>query len=160
MSDFDIRPATERDLDALYDCWHAFAVEMADMDPYNELADRDCRALQDEYRREALADDDRRVLVGPDETDAIAGDVPAGRGPPPPVFAPGARGNGRAPYGPPPPRGAGPPRRRRYPALARGRGGGCGRLSLSVNVDNERARAFYERRGFEPRRLKLDRLLE
>ena len=89
VPDLDIRPATERDLDPLYDCWHAFAAEMADVDPYNELADRDLRARQDEYRREALADDDRRTFVATtDDTDAdLAGYVTAEREPSPPVFA-------------------------------------------------------------------------
>jgi ribosomal protein S18 acetylase RimI-like enzyme len=35
----------------------------------------------------------------------------------------------------------------------------CERVGLSVNAENDRARAFYERRGFEIRRLKLDRPL-
>jgi GNAT superfamily N-acetyltransferase len=160
VSDFDIRPATERDLDALYGCWHAFAVAMADMDPYDELADRDRRAPQDEYRREALADDDRRVLVGTDETDTIAGYVTAEREPSPPVFARGDRVNVGELYVRPPHRGEGLADRLLDRVVAWGRDRGCERLSLSVNVDNERARAFYERRGFEPRRLKLDRLLE
>jgi GNAT superfamily N-acetyltransferase len=162
VSELDIRPATERDLDPLYDCWHAFATEMADVDPYNELADRDLRALQDEYRREGLADDDRRTFVATtDDTDAdLAGYVTAQRKPSPPVFARGDRVNVGELYVRPPHRGERLADRLLDRAVAWGRERGCERVSLSVNVDNERARAFYERRGYEPRRLKLDRPLE
>jgi ribosomal protein S18 acetylase RimI-like enzyme len=44
-------------------------------------------------------------------------------------------------------------------ASAWGRERDCERLGLSVDAENERARAFYERRGLELRRLKLDRSL-
>jgi len=37
---------------------------------------------------------------------------------------------------------------------------GCGELRLNVDVDNERATAFYERQGFEPYRRQLTRSVE
>ena len=40
-------------------------------------------------------------------------------------------------------------------AVARARELGCGELVLDVDVDNERALAFYERRGFSPLRHRL-----
>ena len=36
----------------------------------------------------------------------------------------------------------------------------CGELRLDVDVDNERAMAFYEKQGFEPYREQLTRLVE
>jgi len=36
----------------------------------------------------------------------------------------------------------------------------CGELRLDVDVDNERARAFYEKQGFEPHRKQLTRPVE
>jgi len=36
----------------------------------------------------------------------------------------------------------------------------CGELRLDVDVDNERARAFYEKQGFEPHREQLTRPVE
>lgn len=167
MSDPHVRPATEADLDGLYDCWLDFASEMAELDPYNELADGDLRAAQDEYRREALADEDQRILVAVagDAIDAtgdagLAGYITAERKESPPVFARGARLNVGELFVREPHRGRGLADRLLDRAVAWGRERGCERVSLSVNVDNERARAFYERHGFEPRRLKLDRALE
>jgi GNAT superfamily N-acetyltransferase len=164
MSDLDIRPATEADLDALYGLWSDFSREMAEMDPYNSLADGDLRAVQDDYRREALADDDQRVLLavagGDDDGTAPVGYVTAERKASPPVFARGDRVNVGELYVREPYRGEGLADRLLDRAVAWGRERGCERVSLSVNVGNERARAFYERRGFEPRRLKLDRPLE
>jgi ribosomal protein S18 acetylase RimI-like enzyme len=165
----EIRPATEADLGALYDCWREFAAEMADMDPYNDLADGDLRAVQDDYRREALADDDQLVRLavtgatddtrGIDPADLV-GYVTAERKVSPPVFARGDRVNVGELYVREGHRGTGLADRLLDRAVAWGREHGCERVSLSVNVDNERARAFYERRGFESRRLKLDRELE
>ncbi|WP_424014493.1 GNAT family N-acetyltransferase [Halorubrum xinjiangense] len=40
------------------------------------------------------------------------------------------------------------------------RGQGCGELRLDVDIDNERATAFYEKRGFEPYRKQLTREVE
>ena len=37
---------------------------------------------------------------------------------------------------------------------------GCGQLRLDVDVDNERAMAFYEKQGFEPYRKQLTRCVE
>ncbi|WP_276260491.1 GNAT family N-acetyltransferase [Haloglomus litoreum] len=162
--DLDIRPATEADLDALFDLWSDFSREMAEMDPYNEVADGDLRAVQDDYRREALADDDQRIFLAV-AADGDGGPVPVGyvtaeRKGSPPVFARGDRVNVGELYVRERYRGEGLADRLLDRALAWGRDQGCERISLSVNVDNERARAFYERRGFEPRRLKLDRPLE
>lgn len=101
MSDHHVRPATAADIDVLSDCWLEFASEMAELDPYNELAEGDLRAAQEEYRREALADEDQRILLAVEgaaadvtgSDDGLAGYVTAERKESPPVFARGARLN-------------------------------------------------------------------
>jgi ribosomal protein S18 acetylase RimI-like enzyme len=45
-------------------------------------------------------------------------------------------------------------------ATADARERGCGELRLDVDVDNERALAFYEKQGFEPYRKQLTRSVE
>ena len=138
--------------------WLPFAREMADLDGYNELVDeRTAREHGLRYRHEGLADEDTRIWVA--EHEGWVGYVRASVSAPPPVFdrgptlqvgelyvIPGARGEGVADE-----------------LLDRAADWGaerdCERVGLSVNAGNDRARSFYERRGFESRRLKLDRPL-
>jgi ribosomal protein S18 acetylase RimI-like enzyme len=40
-------------------------------------------------------------------------------------------------------------------AAQRAREAGCRDVELNVDVDNERALAFYEKQGFEPRRYRM-----
>lgn len=138
--------------------WLPFAREMADLDEYNELVDPDlARDHGLSYRREQLEDDDVRIWVA--EREGWLGYLRASVSSPPPVFdrgptlavgelyvVPGARGEGVADA-----------------LMDRAADWGderdCERVGLSVNAANDRARSFYDRRGFETRRLKLDRPL-
>jgi GNAT superfamily N-acetyltransferase len=163
--DVRVRPLREDEAEVerlVEEFWLPFAREMAEVDDYNELVDEEvAREHGVSYRHEGLADDDSRVWVAEreQEREAWLGYVRASVSGSPPVFArgptlrvgelyvvPGARGEGVADE-----------------LLARatdwGEERGCERVGLSVNAENDRARAFYDRKGFETRRLKLDRPL-
>ncbi|MFB6205694.1 MAG: N-acetyltransferase family protein [Haloglomus sp.] len=154
-----IRPIDETDIEALVGLWLDFSREMAALDDYNELADGDLRGMQTKYRRDRLGDGDYQVFLA--ETDsAPVGYVTVEQRSSPPVFARGDELHVPEVYVREPRRGTGLADRLLDRAVAWGRERGCERVSLSVNVDNDRARGFYDRRGFEPRRLRLDRPLE
>lgn len=160
----------------MIDLWLEFAAEMARQDPHNELADIDLRSAQREYRREALADPDARTFVavvdaadttdggtedgGPATDDAgLVGYVTVSYESSAPVFARGDRIDVGELYVREAYRGTGLADRLLDRCADWGRERDCERVRLSVNVDNDRARAFYERRGFEPLRVKLERSL-
>jgi ribosomal protein S18 acetylase RimI-like enzyme len=171
----EIRPLSEsavgRFVDELY---LPFAREMAEIDAYNALADVETvRARTREYRREQLADGDVRIRVAVDGNGGDGNDVEDGDGrtgdvgelvgyvaaeidASPPVFARGPTLAVEELYVVSGARGSGLADRLLDRVTEWGRERGCERVGLSVNADNERARSFYERRGFEPRRLKLD----
>jgi GNAT superfamily N-acetyltransferase len=173
MSDTpEIRECREAEVDALIDLWLDFSAEMARQDPHNELADIDLRSAQREYRREALADPDARTFVAVVDADDGAADgaavadgarlvgyVTVAYESSAPVFARGDRIDVGELFVREADRGTGLADRLLDRCAEWGRERGCERVRLSVNVDNDRARAFYDRRGFEPLRVKLERSL-
>jgi GNAT superfamily N-acetyltransferase len=158
--DAGVRPLREDEIERLVEeLWLPFAREMADLDEYNRLVDAEsARDHSLSYRHEQFEDDDSRVWVAEADRGWL-GYVRASVSAPPPVFdrgptlqvgelyvVPGARGDGVADA-------------LLDRAAEWGEGRGCERVGLSVNAENDRARSFYDRRGFETRRLKLDRPL-
>lgn len=138
--------------------WLPFAREMADVDDYNELVDEEtAREHGLSYRHEQLADEDSRVWVA--ERDGWLGYVRASVSSPPPVFDRGRTLRVGELYVVPDARGEGVADALLAWAADWGEERDCERVGLSVNAENDRARAFYERHGFEARRLKLDRPL-
>jgi len=145
--------------------WLPFAREMEGYGEWNELADDvDLAAAASEYRREQLADDDQRTWIAVDELDPavpsesgaeFAGYIAASRRESPPVFARGAKVHVDGLFV-----------NERYrntglasDLLSRARDWAadldCEELTLSVGEPNDRARAFYEREGFETRRHRM-----
>ncbi|MFC7166532.1 GNAT family N-acetyltransferase [Halospeciosus flavus] len=141
------------------DLWFPFAREMADLDSYNELADGDLRPDALAYRHDRFADDDVATFVA-----VVAGDLvgyaTVERKPSPPVFARGPSGNVGEVYVAPDHRGAGVATALLDAAESWAREEGCERVTLSVNRENESARALYESRGYDVRRLKMDAELD
>ncbi|MEF8861712.1 MAG: GNAT family N-acetyltransferase [Haloarculaceae archaeon] len=160
--DVRVRPLREEEeeVERLVDeLWLPFADEMAEVDGYNELVDETtAREHGLAYRREQLDDADARVWVAEREG-AWVGYVRASVSTPAPVFARGPTLQVGELYVVPGARGAGVADALLDRAAEWGRTRDCERVGLSVNANNDRARSFYDRRGFEARRLKLDRPL-
>ncbi len=154
----EIRRFAEEDIAALVDgLWLPFAREMADLDPYNALAENP-RGDALAYRRERLSDDAAATFVADDG--GLVGYTAVSYADSPPVFARGPAASVEEVYVTPERRGEGVATAllSRVEGWARERG--CERITLSVNVDNEAARGLYEDRGYGVRRLKMDRPLE
>jgi GNAT superfamily N-acetyltransferase len=157
--DARVRRLREGEVDRLVDeLWLPFADEMAAVDDYNELVgEAAAREHGIGYRHEQLADEDSRVWIA--ENGDWLGFVRASVSASPPVFARGPALRVGELYVVPEARGEGVADALLDRALDWGEERDCERAGLSVNADNDRARAFYDRRGFETRRLKLDRPL-
>ncbi len=158
--DVRVRPLRERGVERLVEeLWLPFAREMAALDDYNELVDEaDAREFALGYRREQLADDDTGVWVA-ERGDEWLGYVRAAASPSPAVFARGSTLHVGELYVVPDARGGGVADALLDRAVEWGTERDCERVDLSVNAANDRARSLYDRRGFETRRLKLDRPL-
>ena len=142
------------------DLYLPFAHEMADVDEYNALADEgQVREANVAYRRDQLAKRDTRIWVVEGDDGDLVGYTCASVKSSPPIFTRGATLSVAELYVVPDRRGEGLADALLDRAAAWGEERDCERLGLSVNAGNERARAFYERRGLEVRRLKLDRSL-
>lgn len=135
--------------------WLPLAASMADLDGYNALAP-DAREAAIPYRRDLLAADDALCRVAT-AGDAWVGYVQAVASESPPVFARGDGVHVEELWVEPDHRGEGHATALMDAVAAWGRERGAERVSLSVNADNERAREFYASRGFDTRRLRLDR---
>ncbi|MFC7227081.1 GNAT family N-acetyltransferase [Salinirubellus salinus] len=156
-----IRRLSETDLSAFVDeLYLPFAREMAALDDYNALADEErVRESNVAYRRDQLSKRDTRIWVAETEDGTLAGYACASVTEAPPIFARGATLSVSELYVVPEHRSAGVADDLLDRASAWGDERDCERLGLSVNAENERARAFYERHGLTVRRLKLDRPL-
>jgi ribosomal protein S18 acetylase RimI-like enzyme len=155
----DVRPLRQDEVAALVDdLWLPFAEEMAEIDPYNELAE-DAREHAFPYRRDRLHDDDVETFVAVTENGAFAGYVEGEYRSPPPVFARGPECYVEGVYVRPEYRDRGLADRlmSRIEDWAIERG--CDRLSLDVNEANEAAMALYEKRGYSIKRHRMIREL-
>ncbi|MFC6941390.1 GNAT family N-acetyltransferase [Salinirubellus sp. GCM10025818] len=159
--DARVRPLREDESEVerlVEELWLPFAREMADVDDYNELVDEGtAREHGLSYRHEQLRDEDCRVWIAVQE--GWLGYVRASVSSPPPVFDRGRTLRIGELYVVPEARGEGVADALLDRATEWGEERDCERVGLSVNAENDRARSFYERRGFEARRLKLDRSL-
>ena len=153
----EIRRLVEEDVEPLVDdLWLPFAREMAALDAYNALAD-DLRADALAYRRERPADDAATFVA---DDGGLVGYTAVSYTEPPPVFARGPEASIEEVYVAPERRGEELATALLERAEAWARERGCERATLSVNADNDAARALYEDRGYGVRRLKMDRRLD
>ena len=137
----DVRPLVE-------DLWLPFAREMEPIADRNALADDvDLVAAGVEHRRDRLDDDEAVTWVAVDDGELV-GYAAASVESSAPVFAAGERLHVGELYVREPYRGEGVAGDLldRVDATAAARD--CERVTLDVDVANERARAFYEKRGF------------
>lgn len=159
--DVRVRPLREDEAEVerlVEELWLPFAREMAEVDDYNELVGEGiAREHVLSYRYEQLADEDSRIWVA--EREVWLGYVRASVSAPPPVFDRGPTLRVGELYVAPEARGEGVADALLDRAADWGEEQECERIGLSVNAENDRARSFYERQGFETRRLKLDRPL-
>ena len=140
LREADVRPLVE-------DLWLPFAREMEAVAERNRLAeDVDLVAAGVEHRTDRLDNDEAVTWVAVDDGELV-GYAAASVESPPPVFAAGDRLHVGGLYVREPYRGAGVAGdlldRVEESAAARG----CERVTLDVDVGNERAVAFYEKRG-------------
>lgn len=154
----EIRPLRADDIDRLIEeLWLPFAREMADLDPYNALAD-DVRADARAYRQSNLDDSDTATFVATDEETFVGyAVVMADRSPP--VFARGREATIEEVYVDPDFRGSGVATALMDRAESWAATRECEYVTLSVNERNETARAVYESRGYSVRRFKMDKRL-
>lgn len=155
----EIRTIDEETIPALVDdLWLPFAEEMADLDPYNELAEEGVRKHAIDHRHDQFTNDDIVLFIA--ETDGdLAGYAAAEYGEAAPVFARGPAVNLGELYVRPDDRGAGIATALVDHVKEWANDRGAERLKLSVNQRNEGARALYEELGFSVRRLKMDKSL-
>lgn len=144
----------ERVVDEL---WIPLSHEMGAVDSYNELADK-FRDAAVEYRREKLAAEDTFIRVAAVDGEWV-GYVQATFEESPPVFARGPDLHVNELWVAESERGQAVASRLLDAAEAWGRERGAERVGLHVNVANEAARGLYESRGYETRRLYVDREL-
>lgn len=150
----DIRPADVEDAPTIVDeLWLPFAREMADLDPYNELAE-DIRQDAIEYRRDRLASDEYRLLLA--ESDATPLGYAAGAvQPAPPVFARGATFNVDEVYVRPDARRQGIATALLEAIEADDINRECDTITLSVNAENSAAIGLYQDHGYAINRHKM-----
>jgi len=160
-----VRRLREDDLtEFVEDVWHPFAMEMAELDTYNDLTEpydglsEEARSEAVAYRREQYQDDDHAIFVA-DCDGGIAGYAHVKDSETPKVFARGAEANVSELYVAPGHRGNGIASELMDRAEAWADDRDCEYVTLSVNADNETARKVYESRGYETRRLKMDKSL-
>lgn len=154
----EIRRATPEDLRPIvHELWRPFAAEMAEVDPYDELAPESTGPALD-YRRDLLERDDVVMWVGvsDDEYHALA---TVERQASPPVFARGDSAHIHELYVTEPYRGTGVADSLVEYAERWAESRSCAFLTLDVNVGNDRARSFYENQGFEAKRQTMVRPL-
>lgn len=150
----DVRPLVE-------DLWLPFAREMEPIAERNALADDvDLVAAGVEHRRDRLDDDEAVTWVavaegGTGDDGRLVGYIAASVASSAPVFAAGDRLHVGELYVREPHRGEGVAGDLldRVDAAAAARG--CERVTLDVDVGNERAKAFYEKLGFSVARHRM-----
>lgn len=154
----EIRPLRAADIDRLIEeLWLPFAREMADLDPYNALAD-DVRPDARVYRQSNLDDSDTATFLATDE-DMFAGYAVVMADPSPPVFARGREATIQEVYVSPDVRGSGVATALMDRAESWARARDCEYVTLSVTERNETARAVYDSRGYDGCRYKMDKRL-
>jgi GNAT superfamily N-acetyltransferase len=154
----NVRELRAKDIEPLItELWLPFAEEMAEMDPYNELAGS-VREEARSYRRGLLEDEDTVTYLAEHDASLVGYTVGA-YGESPPVFTRGPATKVEELYVRPERReeGIGSELLDRLEGWARARG--CERLSLSVNARNDAAIETYSARGFSVRRHTMDREL-
>lgn len=152
-----LAPAPEDAERVVDELWLPLARDMAELDAYNELAE-EFRPVAVEHRRETLADDDTFLRVAVEDGEWL-GYVQATVAESPPVFARGEELRVNELWVAERARGTGIASRLLDRAEICGRERGAERAGLHVNVANEAARSLYESRGYETRRLYVDRPL-
>ena len=152
----EIRRLREADVRALVeDLWLPFAREMEPVADRNRLADGvDLVAAGVDHREERLADDGAVTWVAVDGGELV-GYAAASVESSAPVFAAGDRLHVGELYVREPYRGEGVADDLLDRADAAAAARGCERVTLDVDVGNERARAFYEKRGFDVARHRM-----
>ena len=149
-----IRQATTDDAAAIVDdLWMPFAEELAELDEYNALAS-DIRSDAIEYREEKLAQSDYCVQLAV-EDGAFVGFASGRVKSSPPVFERGAALAISELYVRPDWRRQGVASSLLDALEAWGDERGYETVSLSVNADNDAAKALYESVGFEVKRVKM-----
>lgn len=153
-----VRPITEDELPMLVDeLWLPFAEEMADIDPYHQLAD-DIRTEAIEFRQGRLDDEDVRTFLA--ETDdsavdgghAIAGYAVVVANDSPPVFARGREATLEELYVRPDYRNRGIATQLVQRVERWAKAGECEYIGLGVDAANETAQELYGSRGYSVRR--------
>lgn len=142
--------------------WLPFHRELVTVSETHELADDvDLVATETDYRREQLAADDQRAWVAVDSEPSapvdteFAGFLTAEAAESPSVFTRADRVVVNDLFVHEPHRGTGLADELLARAAGWARDLGHGAIELSVHVDNDRARAFYDRHGLEARRERL-----
>lgn len=154
-----VRPLRTNEIETLVDdLWLPFAKEMAELDPYNRLAD-DVRADAVDYRQTTLEDDSFATFVA-DTDGTIVGYTVVSYKESPPVFARGPEANVEEVYVKPAWRGAGIADRLMDRAESWGDDRGCDIITLSVNEANETARELYDSRGYFIRRHRMHKPID
>ncbi|QAU12714.1 GNAT family N-acetyltransferase [Halorubrum sp. BOL3-1] len=144
----DVRPLVE-------DLWLPFAREMESVAPRNRLAeDVDLVAAGINYREDRLDDPDAATWVAVDDGELV-GHAAASVESSAPVFAAGDRLHLGELYVCEPYRGEGVADELLDRVVAAAAERECDRVTLNVDRGNDRAHAFYEKSGFEPRRTRM-----
>ncbi|MFB6234713.1 MAG: N-acetyltransferase family protein [Halopenitus sp.] len=159
----DIRPLRETELRRFVEeLWLPFQRELASKTGTYELAtDVDLVATETEHRRERFADDDQRAWVAVDSTQTgpndseFVGFLTAETTPSPPVFERPDRVMVNDLFVHESHRGSGLADELLGRAAAWATERDADQLSLDVHIDNDRARAFYAKHGFEALRQRL-----
>lgn len=155
----NVRPLRADEIDQLIDdLWLPFAREMADLDPYNELAEN-VRADARSYRQAKLEDESTATFVATVD-DALAGYVRVTAEKAPPVFARGPEATIGEVYVAPSHRGASLATALLDRAESWAEDRGCEFATLSVNERNKTAQSVYESRDYSIRRYKMDKRLD
>lgn len=154
----EIRQAEGSDLVPIVDeLWFPFAREMAETDPYHELAP-DSRKPALDYRKTLIERDDVGIWVAVVRDD-YQGLATVERQSTPPVFARGDSAHIHEIYVVPEQRGERLASRLLERVETWAADQNCDYLTLDVDIANERAREFYRKSGFETRRETLFRHL-
>jgi len=158
-----VRPLAESETRRFVEeLWLPFHRELESVTETHELADDvDLVETETEYRRERFADDDQRAWVAVEsppsdgDREEFAGFLTAEANESPSVFARPDRVVVNDVFVHEPHRGTGVADDLLARAADWANERDCGAVGLSVHVDNDRARAFYGRHGFEPVRERL-----
>lgn len=149
---------SEIDIDRFVaDLWYPFAQEMATVDPLNELTEDATEHARRYFEDEVDSTDTAGYVV--DIGDELVAYMVISEQTSPPIFTRGDTAHIDQLYVDPAFRGEGIGTALIERAESWANNRNCEGLTLSVDVTNEDARAFYDRVGFRERRLKLQKRL-